>query len=734
MVAIALVRYGWTWPTFPRSHYWSGFAVATTIHMVVLYFGGLYDREDRLGSRSWLPRTAGLSTIAVGIDFAAATFIDRYLMPRLNLLVLFVVGSVLLAANRHLARRLLNSRYGRPRVVLVGRPDDIGVAERQLALSSSEAVITERLTSEERLLETVARTTATDVLLLTGGTVESIYPDPLETLERHRINVYHRLTTGDTLVGVKRSRQIAGMPFVALRTHSLSPSHRRLKRVLDSLYVVLALPLLLPLTALVWLISAARTGTIKPLRRERVGENNELFTLLSFAPTPLLHRWRLDALPLWWNILRGQMSLVGPRHESPEFVSNFEEIIPGYARRHEIPPGAIGFAKVAGGFRSDPGVELDHDLHYLVNWSPILDVEVLLQSIWQLFASGGTPTTGPVRPSPGTPARVTPQPGTTTESTVSVALAAYNEEDHLRASVDSILAQDYPGLIEVVIAVAPSKDATAAVAAEIAASNDAVRVIDNPEGRTPIGFNRAAAACTGDYLAFMNAHCEVPDDYLTIGVTTAESTGAANVGGRQYAIGDTRWEQEVAAALNSPIGAGDARHHYDSVPGEIESVPLGIFRRDVFEELNGFDDTLDRNQDYELNWRIRREGHAIWFDPRIVVSYRPRSSLRALAKQYFDYGRYKQLVLRMWPTSFRWHHLVPPATVLAILIAVVLAPLLSWWLLVVPAVYVAAVLGAVIMSARRPDGKRGGIPATIAAITMHMAWGTGLLIGARRRR
>lgn len=730
MVMIALVRYGWTWPTFPRSHYWSGFAGATLIHLAVLYFGGLYDRDDRLGTRSWLPRTAGLSLVAVLIDAAAATGIGRFLMPRLNLVALFIVGSIMLAANRHLARRLRNSRYGRPRVLLVGRPDDIGVAERQLGMSGSEAVITGRISADvstlgASLLDTVEQSAATEVLLLTGGAVDSIYPEPLGSLEQQRINVYHRLTPGDTLLGVRRSRQIAGMPFVALGTHSLSDSQRRLKRTSDLVLVVAVLPILVPMTLIAWLISVVATRQGRLVRTTRVGRDNEPFTLYSLASTPALRRWRLDALPQWINILRGDMSLVGPRHESPDVVERFSRIIPGYNRRHEIAPGAIGLAKVRGGFRSDPGVELNHDLHYLVNWSPMFDLQVVGQTIWQLATTRFQPVAAT------TPER---RPATVADATVSVALAALNEERTLAAAVSSIQAQTHPHLDRIIIAVAPSRDRTREIADELAAQDGRIIVIDNPESRTPHGFNLAAAEATSDYIAFMNAHCEVDDDYLAIGTAAAAATGAANVGGRQFATGDTWWEQEVAAALNSPIGAGDARHHYDETPGEIESVPLGIFRRSVFEDHGGFDEALDRNQDYELNWRIRQGGDSIWFDPRIIVTYRPRRSWRALARQYFDYGRYKQRVLRMWPSSFRWHHLAPPTAVLALVASVVGAIVWTPWCLAVPVAYLSAVVLATIFTSRRPDGRRGGIGAMAAVITMHIAWGTGLLLGARRRR
>jgi len=170
-------------------------------------------------------------------------------------------------------------------------------------------VITERLTDESELLEAVERTSSTDVLLLTGGSLESIYPDPLAVLEQHRINVYHRLTTSDTLLGLRRSRQIAGMPFVALRSHALSPSQRRLKRLIDFSAVVVVLAILLPITAIAWCASRVSSGSWALTRRQRVGEDGVAFTVYGFASTERLHRWRLDALPQWWSILRGDMSI-----------------------------------------------------------------------------------------------------------------------------------------------------------------------------------------------------------------------------------------------------------------------------------------------------------------------------------------------------------------------------------------------------------------------------------------
>jgi lipopolysaccharide/colanic/teichoic acid biosynthesis glycosyltransferase len=97
-----------------------------------------------------------------------------------------------------------------------------------------------------------------------------------------------------------------------------------------------------------------------------------------------LRRTRLDELPQLWHVLRGQMSLVGPRPERPELTATFEELIAGYSRRYEIPPGLTGLAQVKGRYDTDPEYKLGHDLQYLVNWSPARDAQILLSTLWVL--------------------------------------------------------------------------------------------------------------------------------------------------------------------------------------------------------------------------------------------------------------------------------------------------------------------------------------------------------------
>jgi len=312
---------------------------------------------------------------------------------------------------------------------------------------------------------------------------------------------------------------------------------------------------------------------------------------------------------------------------------------------------------------------------------------------------------------------------------VSVVMPVRDEAQHLRRAVSAVLAQDYPGTLEVVIAVAPSADPTEDVARALAA-DPRVRVVDNPAASTSAGLNAAIAASTGEVVARVDGHAELPSGYLRRAVTVLRETGADNVGGVQEAVGRTPFERAVAAAMTSRFGTGDARFHYGGEAGPADTVYLGVFRRQALERVGGFEQSLVRNQDYELNWRIRQSGGTVWFDPTLRTRYQPRSSLGALARQYGEYGRWKRAMLRRHPQSLRWRQLAPPFALLGLLAGLFVAFTVSPWGYVVPAVYLAAVLVASLLGSRRA-GFPGGLLLPVVFATMHLAWGAGFLLAVR---
>lgn len=312
---------------------------------------------------------------------------------------------------------------------------------------------------------------------------------------------------------------------------------------------------------------------------------------------------------------------------------------------------------------------------------------------------------------------------------LSVVMPAVDEALHLPAALDAVTRQDYPGRLEVVVAVGPSTDHTRRVALEAAEFDDRIRVVDNVDGSTPAGLNRGIEAATGTVVARVDAHAELSPGYLRRAVEVLDETGAGNVGGVQRAVGIEPFQRAVAAAMGSRFGTGDARFHYGGAPGPVDTVYLGVFRRVALDEVGGYDESLVRNQDYELNIRLRAAGWRVWFDPDLEVVYRPRRTVAGLAVQYFQYGQWKRVVAGRHRRSVRWRQVVPPATVVATVAGAALG--LRWRAaLALPLGYLGATVAASLVEAVDQD-----LPADVALrlpvafATMHHAWGLGFLRG-----
>lgn len=311
---------------------------------------------------------------------------------------------------------------------------------------------------------------------------------------------------------------------------------------------------------------------------------------------------------------------------------------------------------------------------------------------------------------------------------VSIVIPVRNEADAIVEAIAGCLGQDYDGPLEVVVADGMSTDGTREAVAGIAAHDGRVRLVDNPDHTTPAALNRAIEAATSEIIVRCDARATLPPGYVRRAVAQLEATGAANVGGVQRAVGTTVMSRAIAMAMSSRLGVGDARYRYGGRPGPVDTVYLGVFRRNALAEVGGFDETLDRNQDYELNFRLRAAGGTVWFDPELEVGYAPRPTLSGLARQYFDYGVGKRRMLRRHPTSLRWRQLAPPFLVAGLTLSAGAAAA-GWWraAVIVPGAYAAALLGGtVVQGISRRDAAVLVFPAAVA--TMHVAWGAGFIV------
>jgi cellulose synthase/poly-beta-1,6-N-acetylglucosamine synthase-like glycosyltransferase len=313
---------------------------------------------------------------------------------------------------------------------------------------------------------------------------------------------------------------------------------------------------------------------------------------------------------------------------------------------------------------------------------------------------------------------------------VAVVMPVLNERRHLRAAVEAILAQDYRGDLEIVLALGPSTDGTDDVAGELAATDARIRTVPNPTGATPCGLNAAIAATTAEIVVRVDGHSMLPSDYVSTAVDALIASGADNVGGVMAAEGVTPFEQAVARAMRSWFGIGGARFHLGGEAGPVETVYLGVFRREMLERVGGFDEKMRRAQDWELNYRIRQAGGLVWFTPDMQVTYRPRADLRALATQFFKTGQWRREVTRRHKGTASARYLAAPAAVLGVVGGTVLALSGHRIGLVGPLGYTAAVVaGSAATSKGLPPGGVAALPVVYA--TMHMSWGLGYLLSPR---
>ena len=315
------------------------------------------------------------------------------------------------------------------------------------------------------------------------------------------------------------------------------------------------------------------------------------------------------------------------------------------------------------------------------------------------------------------------------ENSVSVILPVLNEEKYLAATLAAITSQDFNGDFEIILALGPSKDRTNEIAAQLAQKDSRIKLIQNPSGKTASALNAAIATAIHPIIVRVDGHAILPKDYIRIAVKSLQETGAVNVGGIMAAQGETFFEKSVALAMRSSIGVGGARFHTGGEAGPTDTVYLGVFRKSAIDAIGGFDPAFIRAQDWELNFRLRKNGGVVYFQPDLHVTYRPRSSVRALAKQYFEYGRWRREVMRTHPETINLRYLAPPLTLAITSLGILSGIFLSPFFLIAPIGYLAGVIiGGFLVG--QSFATKFLLP--VVLVTMHMSWGLGFLTSSKR--
>ncbi|MFV1962132.1 MAG: glycosyltransferase family 2 protein, partial [Acidimicrobiia bacterium] len=256
---------------------------------------------------------------------------------------------------------------------------------------------------------------------------------------------------------------------------------------------------------------------------------------------------------------------------------------------------------------------------------------------------------------------------------VTILLPVFDEAAFIDPCLQSLANQDYPGVMEVLIADGGSRDGTRERAETWTTALPHLRVIDNPERIQSHGLNLAAGEATGEILIRADAHTAYATDYVLRSVETLLDSDATAVGGVQVASGHGSFGKAVAEAMGTPLAIGPARFRHTSNATEADTVYLGALRKSDWERLGGWR-TLPSGvaEDADLYFRLRLEGARILVEPRIRSTYSPRETVTSLSRQFFRYGVGKADMLYVngrWPS---WRPAAPLVLVLGLLTTVAL--------------------------------------------------------------
>jgi succinoglycan biosynthesis protein ExoA len=314
---------------------------------------------------------------------------------------------------------------------------------------------------------------------------------------------------------------------------------------------------------------------------------------------------------------------------------------------------------------------------------------------------------------------------------VTLVVAMRNEASNIERCLESLAAQDYPAdRLEVLVYDGQSTDSSVAIVEAFCATRPNWAVRPNPRRIQAAAWNIGIEAASGEIVGIVSGHAELGPAYVRSAVEALERTGADMVGGPVRPIGDTPVGEAIAIALSTPFGVGGAKHRYVTEPAVVDTVFMGLCRRETWLRFP-FDETMVRNQDDEMSYRLLDAGGKIVCDPAIQSLYRNRSTLTGLWHQYFDYGRWKVKVLRAHPHQTRLRHLAPVGLVGTLAVGTglgLVSPPIRRLAILELLLYGTATLGA---SVRYRDPLRPESALRLALIypILHVAYGLGMIAG-----
>ena len=321
---------------------------------------------------------------------------------------------------------------------------------------------------------------------------------------------------------------------------------------------------------------------------------------------------------------------------------------------------------------------------------------------------------------------------------VTIAIPMLNELGAIEACLDSFAAQDYPhSLLDVLVIDGGSTDGSRRYVEQRALEEPWVRVIDNRVGSAAAAFNLGASEGRGEVVCLFSSHGVPATDYVSRSVKVLHETGVVGVCGKYHHIGKTPVSSAIGAAMVSPFGMASS-HRMADTRQKVDTISHPAYIRQGLLEVGGFDESLARNSDYEINIRLRQAGHELVFDPSIESIYRPRPGLKALGKQFWHYGRWKARVAQLHPGHVKPRHMAAPLLAIGAVLTPAAFVANRFTRLIAGSAWLAYLVGCGLAtakaakSAQSQAAESGGAKPSIRALfgafpTMHLSWGAGFV-------
>lgn len=327
---------------------------------------------------------------------------------------------------------------------------------------------------------------------------------------------------------------------------------------------------------------------------------------------------------------------------------------------------------------------------------------------------------------------------TTDFPVVSIIIPCRNEVHYIEHFIASIRQQTYPmSKVEIIVADGQSNDGTREKLELIKQDVSNLVVIENPKKTTPQALNLAIKASSGSFIVRMDCHAIYPKNYVETLIQASIDLHAENVGVPLITVphDDSLKSLAIATALSSKVAVGSSQFRTSSPdqPLLVDTVPFGCFPKSVFTKIGLYSELLIRNQDDELNNRIRINGGSIYLLPTPKVEYFARSTFKSLGKMYYQYGLYKPLSNKVSGKISSLRQLAP-LVFQALLVTLTMIALLTgnsifWLLLSLTLIsYLLILLSAGMIELKKKVHRSlflGAVLYTYAVVLMHHSYGFG---------